>query len=465
MYDVAVIGAGIIGTCLVRELAKYRLNIVLIEKENDVANGTTKANSAIVHAGYDPEPGSLKGKLNAGGNRMFDRLTADLGVPFKRIGSLTIALNAQELDILKNLYARGLANGVDGLKIINKERIKELEPRIADEAIAALYAPSASMVDPYGLTIALAENAVYNGVQVILNSCVSSIRKAKEIYQIDFGTKTIEAKYIINAAGLYADIVHDMVGKTNFNIVPNKGQYLLLDKTAGNFVNHIIFQCPTPTGKGVVVLPTVHGNLLVGPTAEEAEFKEDLSTTVQGIKIIKAQAEKSVQGLPFNQAIASFAGLRAKTPGGDFIIGESRSAKGFINVAAIDSPGLTAAPAIARHVVEILSQIAGPLKEKEDFVPTRKPKKLFMELSEKEKDCLIQKNPLYGRIICRCETITEGEIVEAVHSGLGAGTVDGIKKRVRAGSGRCQGGFCGPKVMAIIARELGIELNQVKKTG
>jgi L-2-hydroxyglutarate oxidase LhgO len=465
MYDVAVIGAGIIGTCLARELAKYHLNIVLIEKENDVANGTTKANSAIVHAGYDPEPGSLKGKLNTLGNRMFDRLTADLGVPFKRVGSLAIAFNTQELDLLKNLYARGIVNGVDGLEIINKKRMKELEPKISAEAIAALFAPSAGIVDPYGLTIALAENAVHNGVQVLLNSHVSSIRKTKDIYIIEFGAKTIGAKYVINAAGLYADIIHEMVSKTIFKIIPNKGQYLLLDKAAGDFVNRIIFQCPTPKGKGIVVLPTVHGNLLIGPTAEEAESKEDLSTTVHGIKIIKDQAEKSVPGLPFNQLITTFAGLRAKTPGGDFIIEESPSAKGFINVAAIDSPGLTAAPAIARHVVEILKQIAGPLKEKKDFIPDRKPKKLFIELPEREQSCLIQNNPLYGRIICRCEAITEGEIVDAVHSGFGAMTVDGIKKRVRAGSGRCQGGFCGPKVMAIIARELGIELSQVKKDG
>jgi len=465
MYDIAVIGAGIIGTCLARELARYDLNIVLIEKENDVANGTTKANSAIVHAGYDPEPSSLKGKLNARGNRMFDRLTADLGVPFKRIGSLTLAFNAQELDILELLYIRGVSNGVDGLEIINKKRIKELEPRITDEAVAALYAPAAGIVDPYGLTIAMAENALHNGVRVLLNSPVLAIRKAKEVYQICLPAGEVESKYVINASGLYADMVNEMVGKPAFKILPHKGQYLLLDKSAGGFVKHIIFQCPTSKGKGVVVLPTVHGNLLVGPTSEEVESREDLSTTLKAIENVKEQAGKSVRGLPLNQVITSFAGLRAKTDGGDFIIGESQDAKGFINVAAIDSPGLTAAPAIAEHVVEILFQIAGSFKDKEDFDPIRKPKKLFVELSEREKSRLIQENPGYGRIICRCETITEGEIVDAVQSGLGAGTVDGIKKRVRAGSGRCQGGFCGPKVMAIIARELGIDLSQVKKDG
>lgn len=465
MYDIAIIGGGIIGTAIARELSRNRLNIILIEKESDVANGTTKANSAIVHAGYDPLPGTLKGILNARGNPMFDRLCQELAVPFKRIGSLVVALNEEELTVLEDLYERGKQNQVPGLKILSGKELRTREPAISKQATSALYAPTAGIVDPYLLAIALAENAVENGVHLKLNSLVTAIEKKTDYYQLQCGDGKIKARYVVNAAGLFSDQIHQMVGGHSYQIISNRGQYWLLDKSAGTVVNHIIFQCPAAHTKGVVILPTVHGNLLVGPNAEEVDSKEALETTADGLEFVRQEAEKITDRIPFDQVITSFAGLRAKTQSGDFIIGESEAAKGFINVAAIDSPGLAASPAIAHYVVELLQQIAGPFQEKSDFRPERKPYIPFIKLPEEKKQQLIEKDPRYGRIVCRCENITEGEIVRAIQGVVGARTVDGVKKRVRAGMGRCQGGFCTSKVMQIIARELNMPMHQVTKDG
>ena len=464
MFDVAVIGAGIIGTTIVRELSRYDCSTVLIEKESDVANGTTKANSAIVHAGYDPAPGSLKAELNSRGNPMFDRLCYEMGVPFKNIGSLVVAMNDGEMEHLKELLRKGQENNVPGLKILTPEELKQKEPSIK-EAAGALYAPTAGIVDPYGLAIALAENSAENGVEIKLNTPVTSIEKVGDGYSIFCGGRELKAKYVVNAAGLHADSLQSMAGSSAFTIRPNRGQYWLLDKSAGSVVNHVVFQCPGPHGKGVVVLPTVHGNLLVGPNAEEVDGKEEIQTTRQGLEFVRKQAEMVVEHIPFGQVITSFSGLRARTDYGDFIIEESREAKGFVNAAGIDSPGLAASPAIACRVVEILQEINGPFKLKKDFNPRRQPITAFIDRPEKEKEQLLNRDPRYGRVICRCETITEGEIVEAVHRKPGARTVDGLKKRVRVGAGRCQGGFCTPRVMKIIARELNLDIGEVTKDG
>jgi len=467
MYDVAIIGAGIVGTSIARELARYRLKTVVMEKEADVANGTTKANSAIVHAGYDPEPGTLKAKLNLRGNLMYERICSELGVPFKKTGSMVIAFQDKELKTLESLYKRGQENGVPGLEIIDTKQLFQLEGEINKDARGALYAPSAGIVDPYLLAIALAENAAENGVEIWRETPVISIEKTgnntEPGYTVYYPGGAINVSYIINGAGLYADKLNQMVNTPYFQIEPNRGEYFLLDKTSGGFVNHVIFSCPTELSKGVLMAPTAHGNLIVGPNAEPVENKDALETTARGLEEVREQAEKLAKNVPLHEVITTFSGLRGKTEQDDFIIEEARDAPGFINVAGIDSPGLAAAPAIACYLVELLQGIAGSFKTRGDFTPERSNRGPFMNLNNKEKNRLIKEEPGYGRIVCRCESITEGEIVEAIHAPVGARTVDGLKKRVRTGSGRCQGGFCTPKVMNILSRELGVEMNEVTK--
>ncbi len=462
MYDVAIIGAGIAGCSIARELAKYRLSTVLIEKDYDVANGTTKANSAIVHAGYDAKPGSLKAKFNALGNPMFDSLCRDLDVPFKRIGSLVLAFNQEEVATLEKLKDQSIINGIPGVKLLNREEVRSIEPNVSDAAAGALYAPTGGIVGPWELAIAMAENAAENGVQVLLESPVTGIVKTQQGFRINMKGKTLEAKYIVNCAGIHADEVHDMVGEPYFRILARKGEYDVFDKSAGKLVSHVIFQCPNEKGKGVLVTPSVSGNLLIGPNAQDMDDRNDLSTTAEGLDFVRKSAAKSLKALPSGAVINNFAGLRARSDRDDFIIEESRSAEGFINVAGIESPGLTAAPAIAVHVAELLGEKIGGLVPNPDFNPHR-TFTVFHELQDEEKNELVKKDSRYGRIICRCEWITEGEIIDCIKRKVGATTVDGVKRRVRPGYGRCQGGFCGPRVMEILARELGKDITEIRK--
>jgi glycerol-3-phosphate dehydrogenase len=463
MYDVAIIGAGIIGTFIAKELSRYDLKITLIEKDTDVANGTTKANSAIVHAGYDAKRGTLKAKLNALGNPMFDKVCEELDVPFKRIGSLVIATNEEEMSSIKELYERGIENSIPDMKILNRNETIEKEPNLNEKVIGALYAPTAGIVCPWELAVALAENAADNGTEIRFDRKVTDIQRVKNGYCLYMEQEAIEVKYVINCGGLYAGEINDMVSSRSFKIYPRRGQYNVLDKSVGNIVSHVIFQAPTKLGKGILVTPTVHGNLLVGPDAEEIDDKENTSTTSERIQFIRKVSEKTTEKVPFNTTITSFAGLRARPSTGDFIIEESKEAKGFINVAGIESPGLSASPAIAKYVVDILEGIAGKLKEKKDYIEKRRPVIRFMELRDEEKEQLIRKDPRYGRIICRCEGITEGEIVDVINRNAGARTVDGVKRRARPGMGRCQGGFCGPRVMEILARELEMDIKEIVK--
>ncbi|QXM05596.1 NAD(P)/FAD-dependent oxidoreductase [Crassaminicella indica] len=465
MYDVAIIGAGIIGTFIARELSRYKLRIVILEKDNDVANGTTKANSAIVHAGYDAKAGSNKAKFNVLGNAMFDKVCDELDVPFKRIGSLVVAFNEEDMQTIKMLYENGIKIGVPNMKIIDAKKVKAMEPNINDSIVGALYAPTAGIVGPFELAIALAENAIDNGVELLLNHEVNGIDKVEGGYKIYTNNNTINTKYIINCAGLYADYIYGMVANSHFRIIPRRGQYYLLDKSAGNIVNKVIFQCPTKLGKGVLITPTVDGNILIGPDAQDLDDKEAVDTTREGLSFVKETARKTCSKIPFHKNITTFAGLRAEPNTGDFIIEASKEVKGFINVAGIKSPGLSSSPAIAKYVVEIVKSMIGCLEEKEDFNPRRRKRIRFAALSDEEKLEIIKKDPRYGRIICRCETITEGEIVDAIHRNAGARTVNGIKRRVRPGAGRCQGGFCGPRVMEILARELGKDMKDVVKEG
>lgn len=465
MYDVAIIGAGIVGTFIARELSRYDLNIVLIERENDISNGCTKANTGIVHAGYDAKPGTNMAKFNVKGNPMFDKVCEELDVPFKRIGSLVLGFDEEDERTIDELYERGQKNGVPQLKILNKEEIEKLEPNIGKEVTKALYAPTAGIIGPWELAIALAENAVDNGVELLLNNEVLNISKLEEGYLVETTEKKLYAKYIINCAGVYADKINSMVSDEKFDIIPKNGQYFVLDKSVGDMVNTVIFQCPKSYGKGVVVTPTVHGNLMIGPDNQIAESKESKETSRDRLNEIKKVARKSIEGIPFGKNITNFTGIRNEPSTGDFIIGEAIDAKGFINVAGIKSPGLTSSPAIAEYVVELLKEISGGLKENKDFNPRRKKVIRFNELSDEEKNELIKKDPRYGRIICRCESITEGEIVDCIHRNAGATTVDGVKKRTRPGTGRCQGGFCSPRVMEILARELNKDMTEIVKDG
>ncbi len=463
MYDVAIIGAGITGCFIARELCRYDLKVVLLEKDSDVANGTTKANSAIVHSGYDAYPGTLKAKFNSLGNPLFDDICCDLDVPFKRIGSLTIALDENELGMLSDLYMQGIVNNIPELEILTGEQVRRIEPNINDEVIGALYAGSAGVVDSFGLAIALAENAVDNGVEIRLDSQVTGIERLMDGYRLAAGGNVAEAKYVINCGGVFAHDINDMISPAAFKITPRKGEYIIFDKKAGELVKHVIFQCPSAKGKGVLVSPTVHGNLLIGPDSQDVYDKGDVATTPHGLEMIREMASRSVNKVPFNMAITNFAGLRATPDTGDFIIGELEGCKGFINVAGIESPGLTASPAIAVYVTEILRDRGLVLKANPAFNPKRRPVVKFAALTDEQKYEITKKDPSYGRIICRCEEITEGEIVDAIRRNVGARSVDGVKRRVRAGMGRCQGGFCGPRIIEILARELEVDYCRVIK--
>lgn len=465
MYDITIIGAGVIGTFIARELSKYDLKVLVLEKENDISDGTTKANSAIVHGGYDAKPGTLKAKFNVEGNQMMEDVCRELDVPYKRTGSLVIALSEDEMPTIKEIYERGLENNVPNMRIIDSKELKEIEPNINPEAKGALLSETAGIVGPWELVIALMENAMENGVELSLNSEVVDIEKRENGYKIYTNKEEIDTRYVVNAAGVYADKIHNMISEPEFEINPRRGQYFLLDKDAGDTVSRVVFQCPTPYGKGVVVLPTVHGNLLVGPDSQSIDDRDNLETSDDRMEYVRNTAKKTSDKIPFNKVITSFAGLRASPNTHDFIIKEVEDAKGFIDVAGIESPGLSASPAIGKYVANLLKEIDGNFKEKEDFNPKRKPMINFMELSDEEKREMIEKDPRYGRIICRCENITEGEIVDAIHRKAGGRTVDGVKRRIRAGMGRCQGGFCQPRVLEILARELDKDITEVVKDG
>lgn len=466
MYDILIIGAGISGATIARELSKYDLKVAILDKENDVSNGSTKANSAIVHAGYDVKPETVMGKYNAKGNEMYEELCRELNVPFKRCGSLVIGFNDVDMEYIKELYERGQKNGVPKLHIIDGKKVKELEPNIQDDVVGALYSETAGIVGPWELTIALVEEAVLNGVELFLENKVEKIEKLDSKFKVTTNRGEYLTKKIVNCAGVYADDIHNLVGKADYKITPRKGEYFVLDKSQGEKINRTIFQCPTKLGKGVLLTPTVHGNLLVGPDSQEVKDKEDISTTTEGLNYVREVSLKSAKNIDFREVIRTFSGLRAESDRGDFIIGEANDVKGFYDVAGIKSPGLTAAPAFALDVVEMLkntelSFVKKPEETRKKLNEQLFTKANFMELSPLDKKKKIEENPLYGRIICRCEMITEGEIVDSLKRPFVSKTVDGIKKRCRPGMGRCQGGFCGPRVQEIIARELKIDLEKV----
>ncbi len=463
MYDVTIIGAGVIGAFIARELSRYELNIVLLDKENDVSNGASKANSAIIHAGYDAKPGTNMARFNSLGNPMFDKICEELDVEFNRIGSFVIGFDDADMEAIRELYKRGVENNIEGLEIIDGNKVREMEPNLSDTIKGALYAPTCGILSPWELTIALAENAADNGVEILLNNEVQDIKKLESGYKIITNRVEIDTKYVISCAGVYADKINNMVSNEAFVITPRKGQYFVLDKSVGDFVNTVVFQCPSSVGKGILITPTIHGNLLLGPDAEDIEDKDDIATASENLEYIKEVARRSATAVPINKVITTYSGLRSEVSTGDFIIGEAKDAKGFINVAGIKSPGLSSSPAIAEHVVNIVKNITSGLKEKDNFNPRRRRVVRFHKLSDEEKAELIKKEPSFGRIICRCESVTEGEIVDIINRNAGATTVDGVKRRARPGTGRCQGGFCGPRVVEILARELNKDIDEIMK--
>lgn len=465
MYDVIIIGAGVSGAAAARELSRYQVRACVLEKEEDVCCGTSKANSAIVHAGYDAEAGSLMAKLNVEGNRMMPALSKELDFPFKKCGSLVVCLDEAEIPGLYELYERGVKNGVEGMEVItDKERIRKMEPNLSDGTAAVLYAPSAGIVCPFLLNIAMAENAYTNGVEFKFNTEVTGFEPTDGGWKVKTDRGDFETKCVVNAAGVYADTLHNMVSREKIHITARRGDYCLLDKSAGSHVNHTIFALPGKYGKGVLVSPTVHGNLIVGPTAVDVEDKEATATTREGLSEVIEKAGMNVKNLPMKQVITSFAGLRAHEDHHEFIIKEPEDAPGFVDCAGIESPGLTSAPAIGKMVAGIVKEKLD-LKPNPDFNGTRKGIPDMNTMTKEERARLIRENPAYGNIICRCEMVTEGGIIDAIRRPLGAKSLDGVKRRTRAGMGRCQAGFCTPKTMEILHRELKIPMTEITKSG
>ena len=463
LLDIIIIGAGVSGAAIARELSRYQAKILVLDKEEDLCCGTSKANSAIVHGGFDAEPGTLKAKLNIRGSRVMEQLSRDLDFHYDRCGSIVLCMNEEDLPKQRRLYEKGVANGVKELRIIGADELVQLEPNVCDDAVAALWVPSGAIVCPFGLNIALAENAAANGVAFGFNTEVTGLEQVEGGWLVHTSQGDFLSRVVINAAGVHCGDIHNMVSPEKMTIVNRRGDYYLLDKTA-KCVSHTVFTLPNRMGKGVLVSPTVHGNTIVGPTAIDIPDPENTATTAAGLAQAGEKASYMIKNLPLRQVITSFAGLRAHHPDDDFVIGEVEGAPGFIDVAGIESPGLSASPAIGEYVAEMVRELLN-LEEKGDFIPTRKGILDPAALSVEERNALIKENPAYGQIICRCESISEGEILDAIHRPLGARSLDGVKRRVRAGMGRCQGGFCAPRVMEILARELGVSQLEVTKAG
>jgi len=462
LYDVTVVGGGIVGCAVARELARYRLRTIVVEKGSDVAAGTTKANSGIIHAGHHSSIETLKGELEWAGNQMWDQLHADLGFGFKRVGELTVARTEDEIAVLEALKSQGEAKGVPGLEIWGQERVRKEEPNLSPDIVAALYAPTSGVVNPYEACMRMAHHARLNGVEFSLETLVTGIRSEDEVLIVETSKGVLRTRFVINAAGVHADEVAAMAGVGDFTLRIRKGEEYLLDKRLEGIVKRVIFPCPSKFTKGILVIPTVEGTIMVGPTSHFVTSKEDLTTTPQGFQEVFQAVRSLVPAISERDCIAQFAGLRAVAPSEDFIIGTT-ALRGFINVAGIQSPGLTAAPAIALRVADILVEEGLDLIPKDDYVAKLPPRIRFAELSRDEQRRLIEKDPRYGRIVCRCEHVTEGEIIDAIRAG--ARTLDGLKFRTRAGMGRCQGGFCTARCMELLARELEIPLNEVTKGG
>ena len=463
MFDVVVIGAGVVGGLVARELSRYDLKVCLVERMNDVAMGATRANSAIVHAGFDAKEGSLKAKLNVKGSEMMESVAAELGVKYKRNGSLVVGFGEEDERTLLALKERGDKNGVRGLRVIGRDEILAIEPNIGDGVTCALDAPTGAIICPYELCLAAVGNAMDNGCELKLGFEVTGLKETADGWSVESGDESVEARFVINCAGVYSDAVAKMAGDDSFTVTPRRGEYMLLDKECGSTVTHTIFRCPSKMGKGILVSPTVAGNLLLGPTAEDIDDKENTETTAEGLAKVRLQAGEQVKGIAFGKVITSFTGLRSTGSVGDFIINQPKA--GFINLAGIESPGLSSSPAIAEYVADMLRESGLKMEKKADFNPTRRPMHYFRELSVEEKNEIIKLHPEYAHVICRCEIVTEGEILEAIRTNPKPRDLDGVKRRTRATMGRCQGGFCSPYVVELLAKEMECDYLDVTKSG
>lgn len=459
MMDVIIIGGGICGCSLLYQLSRYDVNVALLEKENDVGVATTKANSAIVHAGYDPEPGTLMARYNVEGNRLIEQLSKELDIPFDKCGSLVVGFDDTDKATLTELYNRGIENGVPGLKLLDADELHEMEPNVSEHATCALYAETAGVISPWELAFAQAEAAIHGGAEVYLDTEVTAISKIDGGFEVVTNNGTYECRYIVNAAGTHADLINAMLGEDDFHIKPAKGEYYLLDTAQGGLVNTVVFPCPSDLGKGVLVSPTVHGNIIVGPDSTQAVV-DDLSVTRAGLDYVREHASRVVPAVDVRASIRNFAGLRSYTEHSDFIVGPSDNVPGYYRMAGIKSPGLTSAPAIGKDVARMLVEDGLSSEPNPNFC-TRREVLRFKELDDRARDAAIRRNPQYGTIVCRCETVTEGEIIDAMKRPLPPRSLDAVKRRLRPGSGRCQGGFCGPRVQAIIARELEMDIKDV----
>ena len=466
-YDVLVVGAGVIGCAAAMELTRYQLRAAVLEAEEDVCCGTSKANSAIVHAGFDAVPGTLMARFNVEGSVAMPALCRRLDVPYKRCGALVLCFAEEDRPRLEELLERGRKNGVSGLRIVEAPQLRDLEPNVSPEAVAALYAPTSAIVCPFELTAAMAENAAKNGAEFFFDTRVETVERAGDLWRLTAGNGAVyEAPVVINAAGLFGAVLHNQVSPEKLTITPRKGEYCLLDKKVGDLTSHTIFQLPTAMGKGVLVTPTVHGNLLVGPTAVDVPDPMSTNTTAEGLSDVLSRGRKSIPSLPGNRVITSFAGLRAhiERPEPDFVIGEAEGAPGFLNAIGLESPGLSAAPAIGAFMAESAAYLVSAPVNRE-YNAGRDAVVRPNEMSFEERQRLVAEHPAYGNIICRCETVSEGEIVDAIRRVPGARSLDGVKRRTRAGMGRCQAGFCSPRVLEILSRELGVPQEQLTKSG
>ncbi len=469
LYDILIIGAGVNGAMLAHKLAKYQLSAAVLEAGEDVASGATRANSAIVHAGFDAENGTLKAKLNVRGCAQMEELTRRLDVPYKKNTSLVVAFGEEEEKTLEMLLERGRNNGVPGLSIIGQEKLRELEPNVSPDATAALLASSAGIVCPYDLTMAAAENAFVNGTEFFFDRRVDAVESGDGVIVLHAGDKTFRARYVVNCAGVHSDEIARMADpEFPIHLIPRRGEYMILDRSEGKTANATLFMVPGKAGKGILVTPTVDGNLLVGPNAHEVS-RDDTSTTAAGLDEISAGAKRLVPSINLRAVITSFAGVRPTPDTGDFHIEPSAVLPNFLNMVGIESPGLASSPAVADYAVVKLAEMGLGLTLRENHNPFRTfdghMRRPFRELSDEEKIELCKKEPAYGKIICRCETITEGDILAAIRRPLGAKSIDMVKLRTRAGMGRCQGGFCSPRVAELLAKELGVSLDEITKRG
>ena len=465
VYDVLIVGAGVIGAMAARELSRYSLSICLLEKENDVACGASKANSGIIHGGFDPEPGTLKAKLNTAGVSLLYEAAKQLHVPHSNNGSLVWAFGPEEEPMVDALFRRGLENGIAQMQVVSGDEARILEPALSPAVTKALWVPTAGIICPYELTIAAVGNAMDNGVNLLRNFRVTAIDRSEVFTVTAESGETVQGRYLLNCAGGHSDEIARLAGDDFFTIIPRAGEYLLLDKAEGRRVRRTIFQIPSKEGKGILVSPTVDGNLLTGPTAAKVATPESRDITPDGIAQVQRLAAKSVPTVDFRQVITSFTGVRSSTAGGDFLLQASETVPGLIHAGAIDSPGLTCCVSIARELVKLLAANGLTLTEKTDWNGRREDPHRFRTMTDEEKNSWIQEHPDYGKIVCRCETVSEGEIRAAIRRNPPAWDVDGVKRRTRSGMGRCQGGFCGPYVMKLLAEELGVPMETITKNG